>query len=129
VVSFKILSGKQAGTSWAASCFPVRIGRGAGCELRLEDPGIWDQHLALELDRATGFSLKAAPNALARVNGQPISETVLRNGDTIELGAAKIQFWLGPVNQSSLRIRESLSWSVIALTIIGQVAVLYWLLG
>jgi pSer/pThr/pTyr-binding forkhead associated (FHA) protein len=118
----------MAGTLWVARCFPVRIGRGAGCGLRLDDAGVWDQHLIVEFDRAAGFSLKTAPDALARVNGQPASEILLRNGDTIELGAVRIQFWLGPVRQSSLRLREALNWGVIATAVLGQIAILYWLL-
>ena len=118
----------MAGTSWVARRFPVRVGRGPGCDLRLDEDGIWDQHLTLELEPAAGFSLKTSPDALARVNGLPLSGTLLRNGDTIELGAVRMQFWLGPVRQSSLAVREVLSWGAITAVILGQIAVLYWLL-
>jgi hypothetical protein len=118
----------MAGTVWVSRRFPVRIGRDAGCELRLDDAGIWDRHVTIELHRTTGFSLKPFPNALMRVNGLPASDTLLRNGDTIELGAVQIQFWLGPVRQSSLALREALSWVAIAATVFAQIAILYWLL-
>jgi len=128
VINFKILSGKQAGTLWVARRFPVCIGRDAGCELKLDDAGVWEQHLEVGFDQDTGFSLKTAPNAIARVNGQPVTKTPLRNGDTIELGAVRLQFWLGPVRQGSLALREALSWGAIGAALLGQIAVLYWLL-
>ena len=128
MINFKILSGKQAGTLWVARRFPVRIGRDAGCELKLDDAGVWEQHLSIGLDRRTGFSLKTAPDALSRVNGQPVTETLLRNGDLIEVGAVRMQFWLGPVRQGSLALREALSWGAIGAAVLGQSAVLYWLL-
>ena len=119
----------MAGFTYAARRFPVRIGRGADCELRLEEAGVWEQHLRLEFKRAEGFSLRAEPNALARVNAEPISEALLRNGDTIELGAVRIQFWLGPVRQRGLGMREALSWGLILAAMLGQIYVLYWLLA
>jgi hypothetical protein len=118
----------MAGVSWMARGFPVRVGRAPECELKLEDAGVWEQHLVLEFKPAMGFSLKSEPNALVRVNDLPVSEALLRNGDTIELGAVRIQFWLGAVRQTTLRLREALSWGVILAAIAGQVYILYWLL-
>lgn len=117
----------MAGVCWTARRFPVPIGRGPDAQLRLEDGGVWDQHLLLELDRR-GFSLKVGPNALARVNGQPVVETPLRNGDTIELGSVKIQFWLSGVQQRGLRLRELASWVAIIGVTAAQIGILYWLL-
>jgi len=127
VVQLCVLSGKRAGTSWVARRFPIRIGRASTSELKLEEDGIWDEHLLLELDRK-GFCLKVQPNALARVNGQPTSETYLRNGDIIDLGVVSVRFWLSGVNQNRLHFREALSWAAIVLVVLGQIALLYWLL-
>jgi hypothetical protein len=118
----------MAGASYVARRFPVRIGRSLKSELRLEEEGVWDQHLTLELRGTEGCSLKTQPNALARVNGQPFAETWLRNGDTIEIGAVRIQFWFTQVRQRSLYLREALSWSAIGAVFLGQLALLYWLL-
>ena len=49
-----------------------------------------------------GFTLTTAPNALASVNSQPVQTAVLRNGDIITLGSAKLQFWLGAARQRGL---------------------------
>jgi hypothetical protein len=127
VIQLNILSGKLAGVSWSTRRFPVWVGRALDAELRLEEDGVWDQHMLLDLDRE-GFIIKVQPNALARINGQPASEAHLRNGDTIELGAVTLQFWLSGVCQTRLRWRQMLSWSVIVGVVLAQIAILYWFL-
>ena len=128
MVLLKVLSGKRAGTAWVGRRFPVRIGRSAAADLQLEESGIWDQHLQLDFNPAEGIVLSAQPNALAAVNGHPVDRTVLRNGDSIEIGALKLQFWLTETCQRGLRFREGLTWAGIAAISLGQVGLIYWLL-
>lgn len=128
MVQLKLLSGKQAGAIFVARRFPVRIGRGARSTLRVDDDGVWEQHLELDLSPAQGYVLRVRQDALATVNGQPIKTDRLRNGDAIEIGSLKMQFWLGDARQKGLRFRESLVWLGIAAVSVGQVAILYWLL-
>jgi hypothetical protein len=128
MVQFDILSGKKAGTRAVARRFPFRIGRAPGNELQLEDDGVWDRHLAIEFHVPSGFSLATAPEALATVNGGPVQNVVLRNGDTIMAGSVKMQFWLAAARQGSLRLRENFVWALLALVIFGQFALLYWLI-
>jgi type III secretion system (T3SS) inner membrane Yop/YscD-like protein len=128
MVQLSILSGKTAGTNWVARRFPVRIGRGSSCDLRLEEDGVWDDHLRLESVPGEGFVLETAANALACVNGQPAERAVLCNGDLLEIGSVKLQFWLSPTLQTGLWIREGLTWAGIALISLGQIALVYWLL-
>jgi pSer/pThr/pTyr-binding forkhead associated (FHA) protein len=127
MVQFDILSGKKAGSRAVARHFPFRIGRAPGNELQLEDDGVWDQHLAVEFDPQSGFKLSTAPNALATVNGAPVQNLALRNGDTITAGSVKIQFWLAAARQGSLRLRENFVWALLALVTLGQFTLLYWL--
>jgi hypothetical protein len=127
VIQINVLSGKTAGSAWMARRFPVQIGRAEGSDLRLEEEGVWDQHLVLSLD-GQGFSLKVHTNALARVNGQPVEEIHLRNGDTIELGIVRMQFWLSRLKQRALRLNEWLTWGGIVAVALGQIGILYWLL-
>jgi hypothetical protein len=94
----------------------------------LEEDGIWDQHLQLDFNPAEGFVLSARPPALAVVNGQPVQQTVLRNGDHIDIGSLKMQFWLREARQTGLRFRERLIWVGIAAISFGQFAIIYWLL-
>jgi pSer/pThr/pTyr-binding forkhead associated (FHA) protein len=128
MVQLKVLSGKKAGTAWVARRFPVRIGRSSAANLRLEEDGVWDQHLQLDFNPAEGIVLSAQPNAPVAVNGQVVQQTVLRNGDSIDIGSSKLQFWLADTRQTDLRLREGLTWAAIAAISIGQVALIYGML-
>jgi pSer/pThr/pTyr-binding forkhead associated (FHA) protein len=128
VVQLTILNGKKAGAEWLARRFPFRVGRAAACELCLDDDGVWDRHLEFNVKPAAGIFLAAQPEALTSVNGLPVAESVLRNGDLIEIGSLRLRFWLAPTRQRGLRLRECLTWLALALVSLGQVALIYWLL-
>ena len=72
--------------------------------------------------------MKACPDALVTVNHQPAQVVRLRNGDLLEFGSVRMQFWLAETRQRGLRFRECLVWLLIALVSLGQIAVIYWLL-
>jgi len=72
--------------------------------------------------------LAVQPDALATVNGEPVHETVLRNGDCIEIGSVKLRFSLGETRQTGLCIRERLTWAALVAITAGQIALIYWLL-
>ena len=128
MVQLKILTGKKAGTAYTTRRFPVQIGRSATAQMQLEEDGVWDQHLQLDFSPGDGFVLTVHENALASVNAEPIQRTRLRNGDLIQLGSSKLQFWLGETRQVSLGWREWVLWSGIAIVSLGQVGLIYWLL-
>jgi pSer/pThr/pTyr-binding forkhead associated (FHA) protein len=118
----------MAGDTHVVRHFPFRIGRAAGNELVMDDPGVWDNHLALEFEKPEGFTLKTATEALTSVNEQPQKETRLRNGDIISFGSAKIQFWLAPPQQRGLRLRELSVWLLLGAVTGFQFFLIYWLL-
>jgi pSer/pThr/pTyr-binding forkhead associated (FHA) protein len=128
MVQIKILSGKKAGSCWDARRFPVRIGRSADSDLQLEEAGVWDDHLKLTLDSIEGFLLQTQANTFASINGQPVQRTALRNGDTIEIGSVKLQFWLSEAAQRGQRLRETFVWTLITAVCLAQVVLVYWLL-
>lgn len=128
MVQIKILSGKKAGSSWDARRFPVRIGRSANSDLQLEEAGVWDNHLTLGLDPGEGFLLQTEPNALASINGHPAPRAALRNGDTIEIGSVKLQFWMSEPRQRGQSFREIFVWTLITAVCLVQIALVYWLL-
>jgi pSer/pThr/pTyr-binding forkhead associated (FHA) protein len=129
MVQLKILSGKKAGSSWDARRFPVRIGRSSDSDLQLEEAGVWDDHLKLCLDPTEGFLLETRENTSAGINGQPAQRSVLRNGDTIEIGSVKLQFWLSEARQRGQAIREVFVWTMIMAICLFQIALVYWLLA
>ena len=126
MVQFKILSGKKAGSLWEARRFPVRIGRSANANLQIEQAGVWDDHLKVGAE-PDGFVLETQGSALASINGQPVQRAVLRNGDTIEMGSAKLQFWLSEARQRGQGVREAFVWGVIVAVCLAQIALVYWM--
>lgn len=127
MIQLNILSGKQAGVQVAARRFPFRIGRATANELKLEDDGVWDNHLTLEFAKSDGFTITVAANAIATVNGEAVQSRILRNGDQLTLGSARLQFWLAPARQQGLRFREGFVWAMIIFVTLGQLALIYWL--
>jgi pSer/pThr/pTyr-binding forkhead associated (FHA) protein len=128
MIQFNILSGKKAGAQSAARCFPFRIGRAVENDLQLEYDGVWDRHLVLEFQINEGFKLATSANALATVNGEPVMEKILRNGDIITIGSARLQFWLAAAQQRGLRLRENFAWALLLFITLGQCILIFWLL-
>lgn len=128
MLQLQIVSGKQAGLLWEARRFPVQVGRSTGCDLCLEDDGVWVEHFQLTSDPVVGFSLTAQPGALVMVNQTPVQTTRLRNGDFITAGAVKISFRLTSTNQRGLRLREAMAWGLIVGVSLIQFALISWLL-
>jgi hypothetical protein len=79
-------------------------------DLCLGDAGVWDEHAAVHFDREDGFFVESAPEAIVAVNGDKVTRCRLRNGDHLDCGSVKLQFWLAAVRQQSLRPREALTW-------------------
>lgn len=127
MIQLNVLSGKQAGSQTVVRRFPFRVGRAPENHLRLDDDGVWDRHLALEL-HPEGFGLAVAPNALIALNGDPFQHQTLRNGDTITVGSAKLQFWLAAARQRGLCAREWLVWTLVAAVTAAQFVLIYWLI-
>ena len=125
MIYLQLLSGKKAGDRVLAARFPFHIGRAPQNELMLEDDGIWDEHVTLEFLEKEGFQLATATNAISAVNAKPVERTMLRNGDVITLGSAKIQFWLAPAPQRGLLLRENFVWALLTLVTVAQFILLF----
>jgi len=129
MVQIRILSGPKAGGFQAVRRFPFHVGRAADNDLCLDAMGIWDYHFMLDLRQNEGFTLQTFDGAFATVNDQPQTSTPLRNGDVISFGSAKIQFWLAAPRQRGLRLREWFVWMLVILVTLGELALIYYLLG
>ena len=127
MVQLQILNGPRAGSQWVACRLPFSVGRSAEDDLRLEEDGVWDRHARVELRSRQRAVLIASEQARTSVNGQPIREAILRNGDTLELGSVQLQFSLSPARHRGLRFREALTWIGLALMALAQIAVVYLL--
>jgi pSer/pThr/pTyr-binding forkhead associated (FHA) protein len=127
MVQLNVLVGNRAGSQSLVRQFPFRIGRAADNDLQLGDAGVWDQHLSLVFQNG-GFNLVVAPNALVAVNSEPFQNQILRNGDIITVGSAKLQFWLAATRLRALRVRELFAWTLIIAVLAAQFGLIYWLL-
>lgn len=128
MIQLGILSGKMAGTEHPARHFPFYIGRSPASDLRVEEAGIWDEHVSLSFDPAAGIVMRTQGEALASVNGKPCREMVLRNGDELDIGALKIRFWLGATRQKSQQLREWLTWAAFVAIAAAQLFLIYRLI-
>lgn len=128
MIQLDILSGKKVGGQTVVRHFPFRVGRAAENDLQLEDDGVWDRHLVLEFQKQEGFHLATSTNALVNVNGESVLNKMLRNGDIITIGSARLQFWLAAARQRSLRSREFFVWALLVLVTFSQFFLIYWLL-
>jgi pSer/pThr/pTyr-binding forkhead associated (FHA) protein len=128
MVQLCILAGKKAGDVQIVRHFPFCIGRAAGNDLCLDDPGVWDKHLTLRLEKQNGFTLEADNAAFVAVNEHPQTLARLRNGDILSFGSAKIQFWIAAPRQRSLRLRELAVWLLLAAVTAFQFVLIYRLL-
>jgi len=129
MLQLQILSGRSAGVFWDARRFPVRIGRASGNDLQLEDDGVWDEHFQVALSPAEGFVLSVHSGALVTVNQTPASTTRLRNGDLITAGSVQLCFRLSETRQRALRLREWFVWTLVVGVLLGEAALIGWLLG
>ena len=128
MVQLNILSGEYQQQFVKSNTFPIRIGRGENCQLQLVDTGIWENHLELNLNEKHHFTIRTASDATAMVNGKPLKGVqLLRNGDLIEIGLVKIQFWLGTVQQKNLGIREAAVWALLLAVTMAEIYLLFWL--
>ncbi len=128
MLQLRILSGRQAGAVFNARRFPVRIGRAAENDLRLEDDGVWDRHCEITLDTKDGFLIATGSGALLDVNSETVQKARLCNGDILAAGSAKFAVGLAETRQQSLALREAFVWTMVLCVTVAEIALVYWLI-
>ncbi len=127
MVDLQILSGMRAGSNFRGAKFPIRVGRAEGLDLSVDESGVWPKHFQI-IWQSQGLMLEAEPDALVSVNDVAVRQAALRNGDIITLGSLKLRFNLSAVRQSSIALREWLTWIGLGALCLGQVTLVYLLL-
>ena len=127
MIQLRILSGNSAGKLFVAKAFPFSFGRAGSNTLAIAEPGVFERHFEIAFTR-DGYKLAATAAAPVTVNGAPATEAILRNGDVISAGAAKIEFALAAAPQKGLGLRESAAWALVVLVAAAQAGCLVWLL-
>ena len=125
MIRLNILAGRSAGSGYLGKRFPLVLGRGTGADLILDDPGVWDCHATLDLDRLGRFQLRAESGAMVVVNGVALPKAELKNGDVLDLGGARLRFSLSETRLRSHRAREWATWVGVVLLCLGQVLLIY----
>ncbi|MCL4178485.1 MAG: FHA domain-containing protein [Verrucomicrobia bacterium] len=106
--------------------YPFRVGRAPGDQLRLQAPGVWDSHCTFEWRGTDGIHLVGNPQALTALNGQPVKQARIRNGDLLEIGGARLLVSVAPAAQRSFRLLEILIWLGLAGTGLAQLFLMLW---
>lgn len=120
MIQLHVLTGASAGQRRELNTFPITVGRAADCSVTISDAGVFERHFEIQFSSA-GFTLQASSHAVVTVNGARVESASLRNGDIIHAGYPKIQFWLGALEQRALKLREALTWALIAAVAGAQV--------
>jgi hypothetical protein len=73
---------------------PINIGSDSAGDVRISAPGVQPKHVEICLTRA-GFILKdVGGGGLVLIDGQTITEQLLRDGDAVQIGPARFSFKL-----------------------------------
>jgi pSer/pThr/pTyr-binding forkhead associated (FHA) protein len=124
MVRLQVLAGDRTGVCFSSAQFPIRVGRAAESDFVLDEPGVWPRHFSIQREE-NELVIHVGPEALLCINGAPVQQAALRNGDVISFGGIKLQFGFTPVRQSSLKWRERLTWAALAGLALGEIAVAY----
>jgi hypothetical protein len=127
MVQLQVLSEDKAGKMFCGDHFPIRVGRADGSDLALQEAGVWPQHFQI-IWEPEGLILVPDADALVSINGKALRKAVLRNGDVITVGSAKIRFSLSAVRQHSCAVTEWFTWLAVGLLCAFQIALVYFLL-
>ena len=127
MIQLRFLSGKMAGLTRKASHFPWCIGRSPQADCSLDDAGVWERHAEVTLSPESGFQIELQPGATGSLNGRSFQTAALRNGDTLDFGGAKMQFWLSETVPRDWRWREWLFWVFLSAIAAFQVLLIYGL--
>lgn len=120
MVELQGLVGPVAGRHLRIRRLPATLGRSPACDIQVDAPGVWDEHLRFHWDRAHGICVTAVGRAGLLVNDQPASEVRLRNGDVLAVGGIRFRFALSPVQPRRLWVASAFSWFLILGTLILQ---------
>ncbi len=71
---------------------PLLVGRDEDADIRVDEPLVSRAHARIERRGPAYFVLDLGSTNLTRVNGQPIRECLLRDGDEVRFARARCRF-------------------------------------
>src|SRR5262249_49790506 len=77
---------------------PLLVGRDEEADIRVDEPLVSRAHARIERRGGSFFVLDLGSTNLTRVNGEPVSERELRDGDEVRFARARCRFVSPPVD-------------------------------
>ena len=71
---------------------PLLVGRDEDADIRVDEPLVSRAHARIERRGRSFFVLDLGSTNLTRVNGDPVNERELRDGDEVRFGRARCRF-------------------------------------
>jgi hypothetical protein len=119
-------NGRLSGTRKALHAALTLLGRGDGCDVRLNADGVLPLHCAV-VHGAAGLVLRSLNGGVTLVNGQPVAESPLREGDLLAIGPFQFRVAVAapppPIDQEALQ-REKDALRIQAAAVAAQQAAL-----
>jgi pSer/pThr/pTyr-binding forkhead associated (FHA) protein len=89
-----VQDGRLSGSRWSLAVPLTLIGQAESCDVRLQDDAIHPCHCVLALD-AAGLHLRDLPgDGSTLVNGAPVSQCLLHDGDLVSVGPFTFRVYL-----------------------------------
>jgi pSer/pThr/pTyr-binding forkhead associated (FHA) protein len=77
---------------------PLLVGRDADADIRVDEPLVSRAHARIERRGGAYFVLDLGSTNLTKVNGEPVTERELRDGDEVRFARARCRFVAPPVD-------------------------------
>ncbi|HEV2127734.1 MAG TPA: DUF3662 and FHA domain-containing protein [Thermomicrobiales bacterium] len=90
--SFRLLTGPNAGATFAIPIGQSRLGRSSEADIRLDASDVSRNHLRVERQGHQVVITDLDSTNGTRVNGEPVQRATLRDGDEILVGAQALRF-------------------------------------
>jgi len=91
-----VLSGRATGMEYVLDQRTIRIGRGPGVDLALDDATVEREHAKLTFADGAFHLEDSSQAADTRVNGGPVSRQRLKTSDRLRLGETALEYDLEP---------------------------------
>ncbi len=124
-----VLEGKRRGQHFDIPSYPFVVGNNVEADLRMPDVGVWNNHVAIELEAGGEPHLKRLGEGVVSVNADPATFSKLRNGDLIVVGAAVFRFSLSPAPLKNLGRILVVVWFVVVAVMLLELFCIAFLLG
>ncbi len=122
-----VVKGTEKGKRYDIASFPFVIGNNQTAELTLSEPGIWPDHIVLELEDGKGPCVSRLGEGSLSINSEPAESAPLRNGDLLSIGGALLRFGIARPKRKSLVFQNAASWVAIAVVALCELVLIFLL--